>query len=105
MIGWKERKKILCQIPFKPDPGIKIPKKIPKTRAKKLKKIKNLFLAMFIAKTGCDKLNKGEKTFSVKFRSYSIRGLKFKENSEENSKKFPKLKKPLFGIISSQIGM
>ena len=45
----KERKKKnLSRIPFILDPGKKIPKKI----AKKLKKLKNLFPALFIAKTG-----------------------------------------------------
>ena len=44
----KERIKRYSRIPFKLDPVKKIPKKI----AKKLKIIKNLFPALFFAKTG-----------------------------------------------------
>ena len=41
-------KKFWTPIPFILDPGKKIPKKI----AKKFKKLKNLFQAIFLAKTG-----------------------------------------------------
>ena len=44
----KEKKKIYFRIPFKLDSGKKIPKKI----AKKLKKLKNLFPTLFLAKKG-----------------------------------------------------
>ena len=44
----KGRKKFQSRIPFILDPGKKIPKKI----AKNFKKLKNLFLAIFQAKTG-----------------------------------------------------
>ena len=44
----KARKKFQPRIPFIHDPGKKIPKKI----AKKLKKLKNRFLLLFLAKTG-----------------------------------------------------
>ena len=44
----KARKKFQSRIPFVLDPGKKIPKKI----AKKFKTTKNLFPALFIAKTG-----------------------------------------------------
>ena len=44
----KEIKKIQSQILFILDPGKKITKKI----GKKLKKLKNLFPALFLAKTG-----------------------------------------------------
>ena len=44
----KETKKFYSQIPFVLDPGNKIPKII----AKKFKKQKNLFPALFFAKTG-----------------------------------------------------
>ena len=44
----KERKKFYFRIPFILDRGKKIPKKI----AKKLKKFKNLFPTLFLAKTG-----------------------------------------------------
>ena len=50
----KERKKIKSLIPFILDPDKKIPKKI----AKKLKKLKNLFPALFLAKTGGDRSRK-----------------------------------------------
>ena len=44
----KERKKFQTQIPFILDPGKKIPKKI----GKKIRKLKNLFPALFLAKWG-----------------------------------------------------
>ena len=44
----KESKKFQCRIPFILDPV----KKIPKKKAKKFKIIKNLFKAIFFAKTG-----------------------------------------------------
>ena len=53
----KERKKFQSQIPFILDPGKKIPKKIEK----KFKKLKNLFPALFLAKTGLDRPRKREK--------------------------------------------
>ena len=84
---------------------MKIPKKIPKTRAEKFNKLKNLFPALFLARTGCDKLKKGEKNLV----SNSVHTQSGEENSEENFeknfKKIQKIKKPLFGIISRQIGM
>ena len=64
----KEWKKILSRIPFLFEPGKKITKKI----AKKFKKLKNLFLALFLAKTGWDKPKKWKKKkFTPEFRSYS----------------------------------
>ena len=44
----KERKKFYSRIQFMLDPGKKIPKKI----AKKLKKLRNIFPTLFLAKTG-----------------------------------------------------
>jgi len=44
----KEKIKFKSRIPFILDPGKKIPKKI----LKKFKKLKNLFPALFLAKTG-----------------------------------------------------
>ena len=44
----KEKKEFYFRIPFKPDQGKKITKKI----ANKLKKLKNLFPTLFLAKTG-----------------------------------------------------
>ena len=46
--GREREKKFYFRIPFKPDSGKKIPKKI----AKKLKRLKNLFPTLFLAKTG-----------------------------------------------------
>ena len=73
-------------------------KKIPKKIAKNLK---NLFPALFLAKTETDRPRKGEKNFSPELRSYSTR----QENSEKDSKKIQKIKKPHSGKISSQNGM
>ena len=44
----REKKKIHSRIPFILDPGNEIPKKI----AKKLRKLKNLILALFLSKMG-----------------------------------------------------
>ena len=57
----------------------------------------NLFLALFLAKMGCDRPRKREKNFR-EFRSYSTRARKFR-------KKYQKIKKPLSDIISSQNGI
>ena len=90
----KERRKFYSRIQFILDPGKKIPKKI----AKKLKKLKNLFPTLFLAKTGRDRPRKRGKNFTPEFRSYSTR----QEISEKNSKK---IKKPRSDIIFSQNGM
>ena len=62
----KEKKKFYFRIPFKLDSGKKIPKKI----AKKLKRLKNLFPTLFLAKTGRDRPGKRVKNFTPEFRSY-----------------------------------
>ena len=92
----KARKKFWPRIPFILDLGKKIPKKI----AKKLKKLKNLFPALFLAEMGWDKLTKREENFSPEFRSYSTQARKF----QKNSRKIQKINKPHSGIIFSQIG-
>ena len=71
----KEKKKFYFRISFKLDSGKKIPKKI----AKKLKKLKNLFPTLFLAKTGWDRPGKREKNFTPEFRSYSTQARKFRE--------------------------
>ena len=76
------------------DPGKKIPKKI----AKKLKKLKNLFPAFFLSKTGWDRLRKRKKKILV---PNSVQTWRRQENSEKNSKKIQKPKKPHSGIIFS----
>jgi len=50
---------------------------------------------------GWEWLRKRKKNFSPEFRSYLTR----QENSEKNSKKIQKIKKPYSGIIFSQNGM
>ena len=72
-VSREREKKNLFRIPFILDPGKKIMKKI----AKKFKKSKNLFPALFLAKTGRDRPRKGEKYFSPEFRSYSTPARKF----------------------------
>ena len=57
------------------DPDKKIPKKIPK----KFKKLKNLFLEIFLAKTGLDRPRKGEKNFSPEFRLHWTPARKFRK--------------------------
>ena len=44
-----------------------------------MKKLKNLFPALFIAKTGWDRPRKREKNFSHEFRSYSTRARKYRK--------------------------
>ena len=53
----KEKKKFYFRIPFILDSG----KKIPKNIAKKFQKLKNLFPALFLAKTGSAKKVKKKK--------------------------------------------
>ena len=60
----KGRKKFYSRIPFILGPSKKIPTKI----AKKIQKMKKLFLALILAKTGLDRLKKREKNFSPEFR-------------------------------------
>ena len=74
-------KKFQSRFPFILGLGKKIPKKI----AKKFKKLKNPFLALFFAKTGLVRPRKRKKKFSPKFRSYSTRARKFRKKQEKNS--------------------
>ena len=46
------------------DPGMKIPKE----NRKKIQKVKNLFPALFLAKTGWDEPKNRQKSFSPEFR-------------------------------------
>ena len=77
----KEKKKFYFRIPFILDSGKKIPKKI----TNKLKKLKNLFPTLFLAKTGWDRPRKREKHFTPEFRSYSTQ-------TKKKAKKLKKLK-------------
>ena len=92
-----EKKKIYFRIPFILDSG----EKIPKTIAKKLKKLKILFPNLFLAQTGWDRPRNREKNFTAEFRSYSIETRKF----QKNSKKIEKIEKPLSDIIFWQNGV
>ena len=72
-IRWEREKKILGSNPVHTRPGQKNSEK----NRKKIKKLKNLFAALFLAKTGLDRPRKRKKKFSPKFRSYSTRARKF----------------------------
>ena len=74
----KERKNFQFRIPFILDPS----KKIPKNIANKFKNLKNLFLALFLAKTGCDWPRKRKKKIIV---PNSILTQRRQENSEKSS--------------------
>ena len=69
----KEKKTFYFRIPLKLDSGKKIPKKI----AKKLKRLKNLFPTLFLAKTGRDRPRKRKKNFTPEFHSYTTQARKF----------------------------
>ena len=62
--------------------------------AKKFKKLKNHFPALFLAKTGQHWPRKREKKFSPEFHSYSTRARKFR-------KKIAKKLKNLFPVLYS----
>ena len=91
---WRKRKKNSSKIPFLPDPGKNIPKKI----AKKFKKLKNIIPAIFLSKPGRDRPGKREKKNLVPNSVPTRPGLK---NSKKNSKKIPKHNS---GNISIQTG-
>ena len=73
--------------------------KISKKIEKKIKKLKNLLAELFLATTGVDRPKNREKK---NFAPISVHTRPGEENSEKNSKKIQKIKKPLSGIISSQ---
>ena len=54
-------------------------RKFRKKIAKEFKKLKNHFLALFLAKTGQDWPRKREKKFSSEFHSYSTWARKFRK--------------------------
>ena len=93
----KAEKKFESRIPLMLDLG----KKIPKNIVKKFKKLKYLFPALFLAKTGWDRLKKRKKNLFAN----SVQTWPRQENSEKNKKKIEKIKIPLSGFISSQNGM
>ena len=71
-------------------------KKIPKKIAKKFKKLKNLFPALYLAKTGCDKPRKRKKKFSPELCSYPTRARKFKQKIGKIIKKLKNFFPALF---------
>ena len=76
-------------------------KKITKEIVKKFKKFKTHFPTLFIAKTGWDRPRKKKKILLPN----SVQTRLGQENSEKNSKKIKKIKRPLSDIIFSQNGM
>ena len=79
------------------DPG----KKLPKKMSKKFKKLKNLFPHYFLPKR--DEIGReSENKISV---PNFVHTRPWEKNSEKNSKKIQKNKKPLPGFIFSQNGM
>ena len=93
----KERKKIQTRIPFILDPG----KKIPKKQKKEIKNFKNLFRAIFLAKTGCDRPRKRDKKFTPEFCSNTTQARKFEI---KNSKKIQNFKKLILILFLSKTG-
>ena len=71
----KEKKKITSDFRSNSTRARKFRKKI----AKKLKKLKNLFPTLFLAKTALDRPGKREKNFTPEFRSYSTQARKFRK--------------------------
>ena len=69
---------------------------------KKIRKLKNLFPALFWAKTGLDWRRKRDKNFTPEFCSYSTRARKFEIKT---SKKIQKIKKVNSDNISIQNGL
>ena len=80
----KEGKKISYRIPFILGQGKKIPKKI----AKKFNKLKNLFPALLLAKSGWDRPKKEKKNLVP----YSVQTRPGQENSEKKEEKLKKFK-------------
>ena len=69
---------------------------------KKIEKSKNLIPELFLAKTGVDRPKKRE---NKNFVPNSVYTQPWEENSEKNSKKIQKIKKPLSVNIFSNNGM
>ena len=81
-IGREREKKIQSRIPFILDPGKIILKKIEI----EIKKLKNLFPALLLAKTGLDRPKKKKKNFNPEFRSYQTPARIFQKKQQKNSK-------------------
>ena len=65
------------------------------------KKFKNVFPALFLAKTGGDGPRKREKNFSPEFRSYSTWARKFQKKIV---KKYKKLKNHFLALFLAKTG-
>ena len=74
-IGRKRWKKILVPNFVHTWPG----EENSENDSKKIHKLKNLILALFLAKTGRDRWRKREKNFSPEFRFYQRRARKFRK--------------------------
>ena len=85
------------RIPFILDPG----KKIPKKKAKKLKKLKKPLSDVFFLPKRDEIGREREKKILLPNSVHTRFG---QENSEKSSKKIQKIKKPISGNISSQNG-
>ena len=84
----KEVKEFQTRIPLILDPG----EKIPKENAKKFKKLKNNFPALFLAKTGGDRIRQAEKEIKVLQNRIPFTLDPGEKIPKENAKKFKKFK-------------
>ena len=75
-IGRERKKKILLPNSVHIRPG---QENSEKNRKKKVKKLKNLFPTLFLAKTVGDRPRKRKKKFTPEFRSYSTQARKFRK--------------------------
>ena len=82
---------------FVPNPS----KKIPKKKGKKIKKLKNLFPELFLAKTRVDRPRNREKK---NFGPISVHTRPGEENSEKNSRKIKKLKNLFPALFLAKTG-
>ena len=87
----------MSRIPFILDPGKKVPKEI----AKKFKKIKKPFSALYLAKTGDEIGREREKKILV---PNSVHTRPWEENCEKNSNKIKKLKNLFPAIFLAETG-
>ena len=85
-IGREREKKFLVTNSVHTRPGQENFKKNSEKIAKKFKKLKKLFPALFLAKIGLDRPRKREKNFRPEFRSYSTCARKFRKKKLKNSR-------------------
>ena len=88
-------KKFQFRIPFKPDPGKKIPKKF----SKKIQKIKKPLSGIISCQNGMRQAEKGRKKFQARIPLILDPSKKIPKNIAK------KIKKPLSGIMPKQNGM